>query len=307
VQRGCQELAAAALASGALAVDAHGVLLGRTGQVSVLALCAAPRGTVYIVDVTALGARAFAPPLGLRALLEAGAPQKLFFDVRADANALFYHFGVALPPASVADIQLLDTQRAFAAAARAGWAEPAFFRGWKAVLEHAKGVARADVARAGVVHEAALRVYAQDRGGSFAPWVARPLDPVLVEHASDVRFFADVARGLATRDAREAAAVASATRARLEEAQTAAFSTTDRGNGRVGEALAGVLAGRAAPAAAPAPAPAAAQQPAECSFCLDAAATHACVPCGHKCLARTRAFAGRAGRASRPPPRRGTQ
>ena len=265
------------------------MLLGRTGSMSVLALCAAPRGAVYFVDVARLGAHAFKPALGLRALLQGAAPRKLLFDARGDANALFFHFGVALPAASVVDIQLLDACSAFGAAARAGRAEPDFFRGWRAVLGHARAVGRAEAARAAAVHSAALDIYAQDRGGSYAPWVARPLHPVLAEHAADVRFFSDVAAGLAPRDAREAAAVACATARRLAEAQSAAFDAGSKDNGRVGRELADLLAGRASPAPVPEAAaepPPPPPPPAECVVCLDAPATHACVPCGHKCLCK---------------------
>jgi len=290
--RAAAGLRAAAGASGGLAVDAHGVRVGREGSVSVLSLCAAPRGVVHFVDVAALGAAAFAPAAGLRALLADAALPKLFFDVRADANALFFHYGLALPPAAVTDLQVLDAAAAAADAARAGRPPPSHLRGAGAAVARAPTLDAPTRAAAAAAREAALSVYAQERGGSYAPWVERPLPAVLAEHAADVRFFHELAgslRAAAARGAAPPAALAAAVAARVAAAHTAAWSCSDGGNARVDAALAAALAGRA-PAAGAAAAAAAAAPPfdggGECVVCLSGENTHAFVPCGHKCVCR---------------------
>jgi hypothetical protein len=43
----------------------------------------------------------------LRALLmDPAAPRKLFYDVRADANAMYFKYGIQLPPELVEDLQV---------------------------------------------------------------------------------------------------------------------------------------------------------------------------------------------------------
>lgn len=278
---------AAARDSHALAVDVHGVKLGREGSVSILTLCGGPRQTVYAVDVARLRGRAFEAGTGLRELLQDATLPKLFFDVRSDANALFYHFGVKLSAASVVDLQLLDAAAAFAAAARAGASEPERLPNFVTLL---KGAAWLDVstrARSLEVRQAALDIYAQERSGTYAPWLARPLSAVLLEHAADIRFFHEIYVNLTAAVTRfSRAALECAMTQRLDHAHSLEYRCDDRSNGNVDSSLAGLLSGSIAPSPPASDAPAATPDVADCVICCDAPTTHAITPCGHKCLCK---------------------
>jgi exonuclease 3'-5' domain-containing protein 1 len=98
-------------ASPLVALDAEGVALSRTGQLTLLQAATAER--VFVFDCLALGAAAFdaKPPAAdgvetpsLRELLEDAQRTKLCWDVRRDSDALFHQHGVALR--GVLDVQL---------------------------------------------------------------------------------------------------------------------------------------------------------------------------------------------------------
>jgi len=102
-----QKCAEALRKADVIAVDCEGVLMSRTGPVTLLQC--ATREAVYLIDVQALGARAFDErgAGGILDVLESReAPLKLMFDCRMDSDALFHQFGVCLE--NVADVQLLD-------------------------------------------------------------------------------------------------------------------------------------------------------------------------------------------------------
>ncbi|KAL8734137.1 MAG: hypothetical protein Q9166_001622 [cf. Caloplaca sp. 2 TL-2023] len=69
-----------------------------------------PRNAIFLIDIHALGVTAFDTPtetgLTLRTLFESQGIQKVFFDVRNDADALYAHFGIQLQ--GVQDIQLME-------------------------------------------------------------------------------------------------------------------------------------------------------------------------------------------------------
>ena len=246
----------------AVAVDCEGVNLGRTGRVATLQLCSEARGTTYIVDVTTLGAAAFACGGGLRELLEAPAPAKLFFDVRSDAGALFHHFGVSLPRAAVVDLQLLDVAHNVLVQRRT----PPRLGGLGYLLERtslARMSARERETMADVKARARA-LFAPELGGSYDVWMARPLDETLLEYATDVRFFhalrdslqgaiatATAGAARAPAAAAVAAALAAAVERRLAEVEGLEFSSDDRtANVRIDAALLHDLVAAATAAAA---------------------------------------------------------
>ena len=241
----------------AVAVDCEGVNLGRTGSVATLQLCGEARGTTYIVDVATLGAAAFARGgAGLRELLEAPAPAKIFFDCRSDAGALFHHFGVALPRSagSVVDLQLLDVAHAVVVQRRA----PPRLSGLGFLLERTAHARMRDDERAAMaaVKARARALFAPEAGGDYGVWLARPLSDTLLEYATDVRFFhtlresfaaaADRALRAAAAQHAAAAALGAAVARRLDDAQGLLFTSDDReANVRVDAALVGDLAAAA--------------------------------------------------------------
>ena len=82
----------------AVAVDIEGVNLCRDGRISIIQVCDA-QGRVFLFDITKMGSDAFIDWPGrpsLRALFENPHLMKVIFDGRADADALWYIFGVQM-------------------------------------------------------------------------------------------------------------------------------------------------------------------------------------------------------------------
>jgi len=101
--RACAE---ALRAAAVVAVDCEGVLMSRTGPVTVLQC--ATKEVIYLIDVQDLGSDAFGArgSGGVRDVLESPDILKLMFDCRMDSDALFHQFDVRLE--HVLDVQLLD-------------------------------------------------------------------------------------------------------------------------------------------------------------------------------------------------------
>jgi len=86
-----------------LAVDLEGVTLGRNGSITVVTI--ATIDTVYLFDALKLGSQLFRKGL-LKDILENPSAEKLMFDCRHDADALWHLHGVFLD--GVLDLQLMD-------------------------------------------------------------------------------------------------------------------------------------------------------------------------------------------------------
>jgi ribonuclease D len=83
-----------------IAVDCEGVDLSRTGKLCLVQI-GLQNGTVFIFDITVLGALAFEIRMNdgietLKTLLESPRILKIIFDVRNDSEALFHQYNVAL-------------------------------------------------------------------------------------------------------------------------------------------------------------------------------------------------------------------
>lgn len=96
--------------SSALYLDIEGWNLSRYGTVSIITILAHPSNQVKLVDVSALGDLAFSTAsedsTTLQSILEDHSICKYIWDVRNDANALWFHYGVSL--GGVTDLQLLE-------------------------------------------------------------------------------------------------------------------------------------------------------------------------------------------------------
>lgn len=200
-----------------VAVDLEGENLSRHGRVATVQLCGrgvttsptipgirvlgAKRETVFIVDIVALGPAAFSPQAGLKALLESPSVTKLFFDVRADANALFHHFGVNMPASSIVDLQLLD----ICDAVLKGQAKDTVGSlGY--LLERSAYAGRLPAAernRLKMIKAQARELFSPEHGGSYAVWLRRPLHPILFEYATDVCHFHGLRASLRGEENRE--------------------------------------------------------------------------------------------------------
>lgn len=91
-------------------VDLEGVNLCRHGIISILQLYIHPLQRVYLVDVLTLKDKSFATRgqsgYSLKDILESRAIPKVFFDVRNDSDALYYHFKIKLQ--GIVDLQLME-------------------------------------------------------------------------------------------------------------------------------------------------------------------------------------------------------
>ena len=212
-----------------VAVDLEGVDLGRPGEICVVQGAVAAEGPVFLFDICSLGADAFAPGGDtLRALLEDASLEVLLFDLRADANALFYHFGVAL--ARPVDLQLLDVAHRLLKGLPCRSVSGLGYLVEKTPHANLTDAARERLAS---VKAAAHELFVPERGGSYEVWRARPLPPLLLEYCTDAALFfpirASFAAGpLGALGDAGAAALAAAAARRLDLAHSGAFDKSDR-------------------------------------------------------------------------------
>ena len=217
-----------ARACGAIAVDLEGVNLSRNGSVCIVQIAVARRGApIFLFDISALGDAAFAGPESLRGLLEDSALAKLFFDCRADANALFYLHDVAT--CNIIDLQLADVAHRLVKGVHCDHVS-----GLGYLVErtpHAR--LQPDEALALAVCKAAARgLFVPELGGSYDVWRERPLPAVLREYCTDAALFFTLRESfdesLAPFGAGATAAVAEATLRRLAFAHSDDYDKSNR-------------------------------------------------------------------------------
>lgn len=94
----------------ALYMDIEGLNLSRHGTISIITILVHPSNQAQLIDVSALGDLAFSTASEdgktLRSILEDHSICKYIWDVRNDANALWFHYGVSLD--GITDLQLLE-------------------------------------------------------------------------------------------------------------------------------------------------------------------------------------------------------
>jgi len=175
-----------------IAVDIEGRQLGRDGEIATVQLCASTSpDVVHVVDIAAIGGDvAFNAQNGLKTLLESPHVTKLFFDVRADCNALFFLHRVAIPSASLVDLQLVHVVFHMGS----GNELPPFVTSLGKVLEYVSRTMPAVLDPAEHAHMVEIKeqtkaFFDPKQGGSYAVWFQRPLDPLLLEYMTDVRLF----------------------------------------------------------------------------------------------------------------------
>jgi len=175
----CRSAVDALLEEEEIAVDLEGVDLGRSpGRVCILQVCGSD-GTTYLFDITTLQESAF--DSGLRELLESQSVRKVFYDVRADADALLHNHGVRMQ--STYDLQVLF-HAVFFPEGRA-----TYLKGFKTALEMYAQLAMPPDAFTMLkeTKEVGHRLFDPVLGGTYEVWDQRPLLPVLVRYcATDV-------------------------------------------------------------------------------------------------------------------------
>lgn len=159
-----------------LAVDLEGVDLCRHGELCLLQV-AEPVGPVFLFDVSILGHEVF--NAGLRDVLEAPAIEKLFFDVRADADILLHQYSTAV--VNVRDVQVLHGSAADAGQGRQQ--NRKWLTGLSKVVEQLD-LPKAELGRLLRIKEQGRDLFMPDRGGSMSVWHKRPLKDGLLRYAA---------------------------------------------------------------------------------------------------------------------------
>lgn len=192
-----------------LSIDLEGVDLCRYGRLSLIQILANKADTIWLIDVTTLGATAFvhldAEGRSLQAILESKATQKvtqmfcctwsmysvlipdqLFFDVRCDADALWNLYGVTL--ANVYDLQLLEV-----AMKRSMGDASSYVTGLGRVIEVYLG-APGEWKK---IKNEGLKLFQPELGGTYEIFERCPLDPRIVAYsAQDVALLFELKRAL---------------------------------------------------------------------------------------------------------------
>jgi len=159
-----------------VAVDIEGESLSRDGSIALIQITnGADDSCVYLFDIHVLRSTAFEEG-GLRQLFEDPRIVKIFFDVRADLDALYHIYGIHVR--SVYDLQVLYHIK---------FIDPSnkFLKGLhNALMDFAKTEGSTLCAEALMrVKDEGKKLFAPELGGSYSAWTARPLSPVLMEYA----------------------------------------------------------------------------------------------------------------------------
>ncbi|PGH34141.1 hypothetical protein GX50_03010 [[Emmonsia] crescens] len=169
-----------------LYIDLEGIKLSREGSISILQLFNHPKEHVNLVDIHLLGETAFTTTgtdgKSLKSILECTATPKVFFDVRNDSNALFFHFGIRLQ--GVEDIQLMES------ASRHGpLSKKKFVSGLARCIEIDAPVSPAVKRLWKENKDKGLRLFAPERGGSYEVFNVRPMPQGIIEYCvQDITF-----------------------------------------------------------------------------------------------------------------------
>lgn len=166
-------------------IDLEGVNLSRHGTISILQIYVLPNRKAYLVDIHALGEKAFstlgsAAGLTFKDILESETIPKVFFDVRRDSDALFSHFQIRL--AGVQDLQLMEF-------ATRTFPRGTHVNGLARCIEHHASLTAAERSAWAATKERGLRLFAPERGGSYQVFNERPLSEEITRYCvQDVHF-----------------------------------------------------------------------------------------------------------------------
>ncbi len=139
--------------------------------------------TTYLFDVSALGKEIFSAGR-LKELLESPSVRKIVIDGRADNDALHHLFGVKMVNAY--DLQILH-------AIRENKHSDLYVKGLSKIMAAASVVPIRDRARVEAIKNKGVRLFAPEKGGSYAVWSERPLQKELLDYcACDVKYLLDI-------------------------------------------------------------------------------------------------------------------
>mmetsp|Transcript_11791 Transcript_11791/g.15394 ORF Transcript_11791/g.15394 Transcript_11791/m.15394 type:complete len:272 (-) Transcript_11791:271-1086(-) len=176
-----------------VSVDLEGTNLCRAGTICLIQMRGLSQNgntPIYLFDIVALGKTAFEEG-GLRSILENGWFEKIMFDCRGDADALFHLYGVRLY--GVYDLQVLHTLMF-------STHNDMYLKGLKKVLEDFFSSTISDpyhlnsvLFELKQVKESGKVIFDPAKGGSVTVWENRPLPQTLRKYAAlDVQFLGTV-------------------------------------------------------------------------------------------------------------------
>lgn len=158
------------LVSEYISVDIEGVNLCRTGRISIIQVANQSK-FVYLFDITKLLNEAF--DYGLKEVLESSLITKVFYDVRADCDALYHQYKI-LP------INVLDCQIAFMRAPERRFSR--YNLGFKRALQCTDVITNQQEKEMTKIKEEGRRLFAPEFGGSYAVFDERPIPSVLLDY-----------------------------------------------------------------------------------------------------------------------------
>ena len=165
-----------------LYLDLEGINLSRHGFISIMQLMLYPQMDIYLIDIHILGSMAFTTPgsggTTLRSILESPNIPKVFFDVRNDSNALFFHHGIALQ--GVQDIQLME----YASRPYIRASTKKLVHGLHKCIQTDAPITLQQKQTWKAAKDAGIMLFAPDRGGSYAVFNDRPLKKEIKAYCS---------------------------------------------------------------------------------------------------------------------------
>ncbi|EXF73980.1 3'-5' exonuclease [Colletotrichum fioriniae PJ7] len=165
-------------------VDLEGDNLSRHGIISILQLYVAPKQHTYLLDIHALGEKAFSTTgkrtgKTIKEFLEDPNIKKVFFDVRNDSDALFHHFKISLD--GVQDLQLMEFASRYN---KAG-----FLSGLAKCIERNAPLTPEEILAWRAVKMIGHSLFNPQSGGSYAVFNQRPLSPEILRYCiQDVQY-----------------------------------------------------------------------------------------------------------------------
>jgi exonuclease 3'-5' domain-containing protein 1 len=168
-----------------IAVDIEGVSLSREGEICLIQIYAPKSDTTYLFDIHVLGQSAFDEG-GLKKLFEDDKITKIFFDLRADNDALHHLHGVKVK--AIYDVQVLhEILFSFSADPKLTGLKTAmsnYFEESKVLSEDAKNDLE-------VLKNKVRALFAPELGGSYEVWKQRPMTQDIINYAAaDVEYLA---------------------------------------------------------------------------------------------------------------------
>lgn len=190
----CQDVVAKLLSEREVALDIEGVNLGREGTISVIQICG-EQSPVYIFDIHK--ATNLFTDGGLQKLLETTRTQKVVFDGRRDADALYHLYGIELR--AVFDLQVCyvlwksndNLTNAKGGTPKGKGKGMMFLPGLGACLDEylSKYGTALELETAKTIKALGKSLFAPEKGGSYQAWEERPMGKQLIAYAaSDVRY-----------------------------------------------------------------------------------------------------------------------